>query len=260
MSTISNVGIAKLSYYDFKIKNNNKEIKGCFSNSNIFDVFFEDLYNNKEEKALSSFMVTYKNQQSSINKDKIKVLRNSVKNNKVKRQSPKAEPQVQQPKVSKPTIVSANTTNNKATTSAPSQNEYKPSENEIKQALKWLDNLPEEEKLKVLDLQDEQANNSIEEMNFNDFAGITAPYKQEDWLIVTAYYLRKYKGLNNFTLKDINSMVFNYNKKTIDHSIIKNCLSTNLIELLIQADSSTNKYRLTLKGEEYYLKYFNIIS
>lgn len=203
-------------------------------------------------------MTTYKNQQSSVNKDKIKILRKSVKNNKIKKQPSKIEPQVIQKKVSQPTIVSTNLKSNKLMTNF--KNEYKPSENEINQALKWLDNLPEAEKLKILDLQDEHTDNTVEEMNFDDFANITAPYKQEDWLIVTAYYLRKYKGINNFTLKDLNSMIFNFNKKTIDHSVIKNCLNTNLIELLAQESNNSNKYRLTLKGEEYYMKYFNIIS
>ncbi len=248
-----------MTYYNFKIKKNDKEIKGCFSNSDIFDVFFEDLYNNETEKALCSFMITYKNQQSSVNEDKIKILRKSVKNNKIKKQSPKIEPQVIQQKAKKAAIVNTNNLKSNKVMTSP-QNEYKPSENEIKQALKWLDNLPEDEKLKILDLQDEHANNAVEEMNFNDFANITAPYKQEDWLIVTAYYLKKYKGLNNFTLKDVNSMIFNFNKKTTDHSVIKNCLNSQLIELLPRENSCVNKYRLTLKGEEYYMKYFNVIS
>jgi hypothetical protein len=81
------------------------------------------------------------------------------------------------------------------------------------------------------------------------------PETMHDFLIVAAYYLSKFEGLDRFSIKQINAKVFAFAKKPIDHSLIQKAVNNGYIKVVpdYTGMADVTEYELTLEGEEYYI-------
>lgn len=74
-----------------------------------------------------------------------------------------------------------------------------------------------------------------------------------DYLIISAYYLKNIEKFDKFALKQINGKILPFSKKPIDHSIIQNAVTKNLIEVVPDKTgmAEVTEYTITSEGEQY---------
>jgi len=96
---------------------------------------------------------------------------------------------------------------------------------------------------------------TVTDKSFKDILESKSPKDILDNLIITAYYLSEFESLDRFSLKQINSKVFNITKKPVDHSVIQKAVSKGYLKILpdYTGMADVTEYAITSKGEKYYL-------
>jgi len=157
----------------------------------------------------------------------------------------------------------------------PKSIEYTPNEYEIQQAAKWLDSLSENEKqgakININSKKTGTQNNHSSPFrsvklayvkSINDLIKINMPCSLKDLLIITAYYLENSEKINKYPLKRINSKIFKFTQKLIEHSVLQSVILQGLIEVVPDFSRSAEftEYRLTESGNKYFLENYKTTS
>jgi len=79
------------------------------------------------------------------------------------------------------------------------------------------------------------------------------------YLIITAYYLLEHEKMERFSLKQINAKLMHNLSRVVDHSILREAINKDLIEVVpdLTGSSQAAEYRLTEKGEDFFLHKIN---
>ena len=97
---------------------------------------------------------------------------------------------------------------------------------------------------------------SVKEINvLKDFIEDKNPVELLDYLVLAAYYLHNVEMLDRYSLKQINSKIFPFSKRAIDHSVLQEAVSKNYIEVIpdYTGMSDVTEYKITADGEKYFL-------
>ena len=123
--------------------------------------------------------------------------------------------------------------------------EYIPNDYESKRASIWIESLSREEKLNLNRLN----------TNIKDILKILFDLNQNkslaDFLIITAYHLKNIEQVDCFSLKLINSRLFNIKNLIADHFLLNGLLDRGLIQTVLKTDSDITTYKITELGEQY---------
>ena len=79
------------------------------------------------------------------------------------------------------------------------------------------------------------------------------------YLIITAYYLLEYEKMERFSLKQINAKLMNNLSRVVDHTILREAINQDFIEVVpdLTGASEAAEYRLTGKGEDFFFNGIN---
>jgi hypothetical protein len=79
------------------------------------------------------------------------------------------------------------------------------------------------------------------------------------YLIITAYYLLEYEKMERFSLKQINAKLMNNLSRVVDHTILREAINQDFIEVVpdLTGASEAAEYRLTGNGEDFFFNGIN---
>lgn len=131
-------------------------------------------------------------------------------------------------------------------------------ENEIKEQLDLDYELTEEENNKIQNEFGEFEISNITIQNFEslkELIQLKNPQSKMEYLLLIAYYLQTKENLFKYSLKQLNTKAMAVFGSLIDHSIIHNAVANDFIEVIpdYNGTSEVTEYRLTAKGENYFL-------
>lgn len=97
------------------------------------------------------------------------------------------------------------------------------------------------------------ADRMLDLKNLNNLIQLKKPDNMFDYLLIAAYYLKEGEYLDRYSLKQINSKIFAYTRKPIDHSIIQKAVAKNYIEVVpdYTGMAEVTEYVITDEGENY---------
>ncbi|MBQ8476756.1 hypothetical protein IJ531_06825, partial [bacterium] len=99
------------------------------------------------------------------------------------------------------------------------------------------------------EIEEEQKNSRIPSLSFSMFLGGFVTSDIHDEFIICAFYIKNILRQNNFTMKFINSKLFQATGKIADMSIVDELVEKEYIKTM-QSDDHT-RYAIAAKGEEY---------
>jgi len=79
------------------------------------------------------------------------------------------------------------------------------------------------------------------------------------YLIITAYYLLEFEKMQRFSLKQINAKLMHNLSRVVDHTILREAINQEFVEVVpdLTGSSEAAEYKLTEKGEDFYLHRIN---
>jgi len=180
------------------------------------------------------------------------------------------EPELSSEKEAEPEIISEEPANTEVP--EPQSEENKTEENaqvfdkasDLLKTINTMQNPPEEQPVeKTVDfekvLEESIENPTFEPNQTKDekFLDVIAAKRTADrfhYLIITAYYLLEYEKLERFSLKQINAKLMHNLSRVVDHTILREAINQELIEVVpdLTGSSDTAEYRLTEKGEDFF--------
>ncbi|MEI7473888.1 MAG: hypothetical protein WCK67_03840 [bacterium] len=101
--------------------------------------------------------------------------------------------------------------------------------------------------------QPSMQNKALDLKNLDNLIQLKKPDNMFDYLLIAAYYLKEGEFLDRYSLKQMNSKIFPYTRKPIDHSIIQKAVARNYIEVVpdYTGMAEVTEYVITDEGENY---------